>query len=101
VFENKVLRRIVGPKRDVLIKSRRMRWTGHVAQTREKRNVYSILVEKPEVKRPLGRPRLRWVINIKMDVRERGWGGFDCIDLAQDRGQRRALVNIVMNVWLP
>jgi hypothetical protein len=54
-------------------------------------------VRKPEGKRPLGRPRKRWVDNIKMDLREIGWGGMDWIDLTQDRDQRRFLVNTVMN----
>jgi hypothetical protein len=67
----------------------------------EKRNVYRILVEKPETKRPLGRPRYSWVHNIKMDLKERGWGGVDWIDLAQDRDQWRALVNTVMNLPVP
>jgi hypothetical protein len=62
----------------------------------EKRNVSRILVGKPEGKRPLGRPRRRWVDNIKMGLREIGWDGMDCIDLAQDRDQWRALVNTVM-----
>jgi hypothetical protein len=60
-----------------------------------------ILVGKPEGKRPLGRPRHRWVDSIKMDVREIGWGGMDWIDLAQDRDKWRALVNMVMNLWVP
>jgi hypothetical protein len=59
-------------------KSRRMRWARHVARTWEKRNAYRILAGKPEGKRPLGRPRLRWEDNIKMDLREIGWGGMDC-----------------------
>jgi hypothetical protein len=67
----------------------------------EKRNAYRILVGKPEGKRPLGRPRCRWVYNIKMDLREIGWNGMDWIDLAQDRDQWRALVNVVMNLWVP
>jgi hypothetical protein len=58
-----------------VIKSRVMRWGGHVARMREKRNVYRILVGKPEGKSPLGRPRHRWVDNIKMDLREIGWDG--------------------------
>jgi hypothetical protein len=58
-------------------------------------------VGKPEGKRPLGRPRCRWEDNIKMDLRETGWGGMDWIDLAEDRGQWRALVNIAMNLWVP
>jgi hypothetical protein len=91
VFENRVLRRIFGPKRDVvtgdwrklhkeelhnlysspnrMIKSRRMRWAGHVARMGEKRNAYRILVGKPEGKRQLGRPKRRWVDNIKIDLR--------------------------------
>jgi hypothetical protein len=60
-----------------------------------------ILVGKPEGKRPLGRPRRRWVDNIKMDLREIGWDGMDAIDLAQDRDQWRALVNTVMNLRVP
>jgi hypothetical protein len=68
---------------------------------REKRNAYRILVGKPEGKRPLGRPRRRWVNNIKMDLREIGWGGVDWNDLAQDRDQWRALVNMVMNLRVP
>jgi hypothetical protein len=67
----------------------------------EKMNAYRILVGKPEVKRPLGRPRCRWEDNIKMDLREIGWGGMDWIDIAQDRDQWRALVNTVMNLWVP
>jgi hypothetical protein len=63
---------------------------------REKRNAYGILVEKPEGKRPLRSPRRRWVDNIKTDLREIGWDGMDCSDLAQDRDQWRALVNTVM-----
>jgi hypothetical protein len=83
VFENRVLRRIFGQKIDEelqnlysspsiirMIKSRRMRWARHVARMWEKRTAYRILVGKPEGKRPLGRPRYRWVENIKMDVRE-------------------------------
>jgi hypothetical protein len=122
LFENKVLRRIFGPKRDEviggwrklhdeelhnlycllsiirIIKSRRMRWAGRVARIREKRNVYRILVGKPEGKRPLGRPRCRWEDNIKINFREIGWGGMDWIDLAQDMDKWRALVNIVMHL---
>jgi hypothetical protein len=58
-------------------------------------------VGKPEGKRPLGRPRCRWVDNVKMDLRETEWGGLDWIDLAQDRDQWRALVNTVMKLWVP
>jgi hypothetical protein len=64
----------------------------------EKRNAYRILVGKPEVKIPLGRPRCRWGDNIKMDLREVGWGVMDWMDLAQDRDHWRALVNTVMNL---
>jgi hypothetical protein len=83
-----------------MFKSRRMRWAGHVARM-EKRTAYRILVEKPEGKRPLGRPRRRWVEDIKMDLREIGWDSMDCIDLAQDRDQWRALLNTVMNLRVP
>jgi hypothetical protein len=109
VFENRVLRRIFGPKRDEvtggwkklhneelhnlysspsiirMIKSRRMRWAGQVARM-GKRNAYRILVGMPEGKRPLGRLRCRWVDNIKMDLREIGWDGMNRIDLAQNSG---------------
>jgi hypothetical protein len=119
----RVLRRIFGPKRDEvtggwrklhneelhnlysspsiirIIKSRRMRWAVHVARMGEKRNAYRMLVGKPEGKRPLGRPRRRWVDNIKIDLRDRmGWCGLDWIDMAQDRDQWRALVNTVLNL---
>jgi hypothetical protein len=67
----------------------------------EKRNACRILVGKPEGKRPLGRPRRRWVDNIKMDLREIGWDGVDWIDMAQDRDQWRALVNTVLNLRVP
>jgi hypothetical protein len=111
VFENKVLRRIFGPKRDDvmgewrklhnkelrdlyfppsiirIIKSMRMRWSGHVARMGEKRNAYKLLVGKPEGKRPLGRPRHRWVDNIRMHLGEVGWGDVDWIVLAQDRNR--------------
>jgi hypothetical protein len=66
-----------------------------------KRNAYRILVGKPERKRSLGRPRRRWVDNIKIDLRGTGWGGMNWIDLAQDRDQWRALVNTVMNLRVP
>jgi hypothetical protein len=85
-----------------MIKSRRMRWTGHVARMGEKRNACRILVVKPEGNRPLGRPRSGWLDNIKMDLREIGWDGMDWIeDLAQDIDQWRALVNMVMNLRVP
>jgi hypothetical protein len=67
----------------------------------EKMNAYRILVGKPEGKRPLERPRRRWVDNIKMDLREIGWEGMDWIDLAQDSDQWRALVNTAMNLRVP
>jgi hypothetical protein len=70
------------PSVNRIIKLRRMRWAGHVAQIGEKRNVYRILVGKPERKRPLGRPRYRWVYNIKVDLGEIGWGSVDWIGLA-------------------
>jgi hypothetical protein len=84
-----------------MIKSRRMRLVGHVARMWEKRNAYRILVGKPERKRPLGRRRCRWVNYIEMDLREIGWDSLDWIDVAQDRDQRKALVNAVMNLRVP
>jgi hypothetical protein len=85
-----------------MIKSRRIRWAGYAARMRLKRNAYRILVEKPEGKRPLGKPRHRWVVCIKMDLTERyDGGGMDWIDLAQDRDQWRALVNTVINLRVP
>jgi len=125
VFENRVLRRIFGPKRDEVtgewrkihneklnnlysspnivwvIKSRRMRWAGHVARMGEGRGVYRVLVEKPEGSRPLGRPRSRWEDNITMDFQEMGCGGVDWMKLAQDRDRWRALVSAVMNLRVP
>jgi len=109
VFENRVLRRIFGPKRDEVIedwrklhneelndmhsspnifrviKSRRMRWARHVACMGEGRGVHRVLVGKPEGKRPLGRPRRRWKNSIKMDLQEVGGGCWDWMELAQDR----------------
>jgi hypothetical protein len=76
-------------------------WTGHAARIGEKWNVYRLLLGKPEGKRPLQRPRRRWLDNIKMDFVEVGWGDVDWIDLAQDRDRWRALVNAVMNLWVP
>jgi hypothetical protein len=67
----------------------------------EKRNAYRILAGKPEGKRPLGKPRRRWNDNIKMDVREIGWGGMDWVHMAQDRDHWRAFVNTVMNLRVP
>jgi hypothetical protein len=78
-----------------------MRWAGYVARMGATRNAYRILVGKPEGKRPLGRPRRRWVNNIKMDLREIGWDGMDWIDPAQDRDQWWALVNTGMNLRVP
>jgi hypothetical protein len=124
VFENRVLRRIFGPKRDEvtgewrklhnkelhdlycspsiirIIKSRRMRWAGDVARMGEKRNAYRLLVGKPEGKTP-GRPRSRWVDNIRMDLGEVGWGDVDWISLVEDRNRWRAVVNSVLNLRVP
>jgi hypothetical protein len=80
-----------------MIKSRRMRWEGHVARMGERINAYRLLVGK----RPLGRPRRRWVDNIKMDLLKLGWGVVDWIGLAQERGKWRALVNAIMNIRVP
>jgi hypothetical protein len=124
VLENRVLRKIFGPKRDEvtewrklhneelrdlcsspsiirIIKLRRMRWADHVARMGDKRNAYRLLVGKPEKKRPLGRPRHRWVDNIWMDLGEVGWGDVDWIGLAQDRKRWRAVVNSVLNLRVP
>jgi hypothetical protein len=121
MYENRVLRRIFGPKRDEvkgelrklhneelrdlysirIIKSMRMRWAGHVARMREKRNAYRLLVGKPEGKRPLGRPRRRWVDNVKQDPWVLGWGDVDWIGLAQDRDKWKAVVIAVMNLVVP
>ena len=78
-----------------------MRWTRHVARTGEGRDVYRVLVGKPEGKRPLGRPRRRWENNIKIDLQEVGWGAMDWIELAQDRDRWWTLVNAVINLWVP
>ncbi|KAJ4431503.1 hypothetical protein ANN_20101 [Periplaneta americana] len=122
LFENKVLRKIFGAKRDEVtgewrklhnielhtlyysseiirnIKSRRLRWAGHVACMGESRNAYRVLVGRPEGKRPLGRPRRRWEDNIKMDLRELGYDDRDWINVAQDRDQWRAYVRAAMNL---
>jgi hypothetical protein len=74
---------------------------GECSRHGERRNAFKILVGKPEGKRPLGRLRRRWEDNIEVDLREIGWGGMDWIDLPQDRDQRRALVNTVMNLRVP
>jgi len=84
-----------------VIKSRRMRWAGHVARMGEERGAYSVLVGKPEGKKPLGRPRRRWVYNIRMDLQEAGCGYVDWIGLAQDRDMWRTLVSAVMNLRAP
>jgi hypothetical protein len=84
-----------------IIKSRRMRWAGHVTRMWAKRNVYRLLVGKPEGNKPLGRPRRRWVDGIKTDLVEIGWGDVDWIGLDQDRYRWRALVNAVMNLRVP
>ena len=84
-----------------VIKSRRVRWAGHVARMGERRDVYRVLVRKPEVKRPLGKPRRSWEDNIKMDLEEVGCGDVDWIELAQDKDRWRALVNAVMNLRVP
>jgi hypothetical protein len=83
-----------------IIKSRRMRREGHVARMGAKRNVYRLLVGKPEGKRPLGRTRRRWVDNITMDLRELGCGDVDWLGLAKDRNRWRALVKSVLNLWV-
>ena len=84
-----------------VIKSRRLRWAGHVASMGEGRGVYRVLVGKLEGKRPLGRPRYRWEYNIKMDLQEFGGGCGDWMELAQDRDRWRALVSTVMNFRVP
>ena len=84
-----------------VIKSRRMRWAGHVARMGEERGEYRVLVGKPEGKRPLGRPRRRWVDNIRMDLQEVGCGYVDWIGLAQDRDRWRTLVSAVMILRVP
>jgi len=120
VFENRVLRKIFGPRRDEVtgewgrlhneelndlysspnivqvIKSRRMRWAGHVARMCEERGVYRVLVGKPEGRRPLGRPRRRWADNIRIDLQEMRCGYMDWIGLAQDRDLWRRLVSAVL-----
>jgi hypothetical protein len=83
-----------------VIKSRRMRWAGHVARMEEGRGVYGILVGNPEGKRSLGRPRRRWEYNFKLDLRETGVDGANWIRLAQDRIQWRTFMNTVMNLWV-
>jgi hypothetical protein len=124
VFENRVLRKIFALKSEEdgswrklhndelhdlyfslnivrVIKSRRMRWVGHVARMGEGRGVYRVLTGKPKGKRPLGRPRRRWEDNIKLDIREIVIYEANWIQLAQDRVQWRAFVNTVMNLRVP
>ena len=125
VFENRVLRRVFGPKRDVVtgewrklhneelsdlyslpnivrvVKWRRMRWAGHMVRMGEGRGVHRFLIGKPEGKRPLGRPRRRWEDNIKMDLQEVGGSCGDWRELAQDRDRWRALVGTVRNLRVP
>jgi hypothetical protein len=85
----------------IIIMLRRMRWAGHVARMGEKRNAYRLLVGKPEGRRPLGRPRRRWLDNIRMELGEVGWGDVDWVGVAQDRNRWRALVNSVLNLLVP
>jgi hypothetical protein len=84
-----------------VIKSRRMRWEGHLALMVERRNEYRLLVGKPEGKRLLGRPRRSWVDNIRMNLVEVGWGDVGWIGLVQDRDRWRVLVNSVLNLRVP
>ena len=84
-----------------VIKSRRMRWAGHVARMGEERGVCRVLLGKPEGSRPLGRPKRRWVGNIRVDLQEVGCGYMDWIGLAQDRDRWWTLVSVVMNLRVP
>ena len=84
-----------------VIKSRIMSWAGHVARMGEERGVYRVLVGKPEGRKPMGRPRLGWVDNIRMELQEVGCGYMDWIELSQDRDRWRALVSAVMNLRVP
>jgi hypothetical protein len=84
-----------------IIKERRIRWAGNVARIVEKRNVYRLLVGKPEGRRPEGRPTRRWLDNIRLDLLELGWGDVDWIGLVQDRNRWRALRNSVLNLRVP
>jgi hypothetical protein len=83
------------------MKARRMRLAGYVARKGEKKNVYRLLVGKPDGRRPLGKPRRRWLDNIRMDLVEVGWGDVDWIGLVQDRNRWRTLVNSVLNLLVP
>ena len=84
-----------------VIKSRRMKWTGHVVRMGEEMGVYRVLVRKPEGRRPLGRPGRRWVDNIRTDLHEVGCGYMNWIGVAQDRDRWRTFVNAVMNLRVP
>ena len=84
-----------------VIKSRRMRWSRHVARMGKRRGIYRVLVGKPEEKRPLGRPRCRWKDNIKMDLQEVECGSTDWIELSQNRDRWQAFVNVIMNLQVP
>jgi len=125
LFENRVPRRIFGPRRDEVtgdlrklhneelsdlyssrnivwvMKPRRMRWAGYVARMDERSGIHRGLVGKPEGKTPLGRPSRRWEDNIKIDLQEVGCGGMDWIELAENRDRWPALVNAVMNLRVP
>jgi hypothetical protein len=85
----------------IMIKPRRMRWAGHAACMGEKRNAYRLLVGKPEGKKPLRRPRRKWVDTIKMDLGAVEWGDVDWIGLAKDRNRWRSLLNLVLNLRVP
>jgi len=89
------------PNNLLVIESRRMRWVGHVARMSEERGVYRVLVGKPEGRRLLGRPRRRWVDNIRMDLQEVRCGYLDWIGVVQDRDRWRTLVSAVMNLGVP
>jgi hypothetical protein len=84
-----------------MMKSRKVRLAGHVARMGEKRNAYRLFVGNSEGRRPLGRPRRRWLDNIRMDLVEMGWGDVDWIGLDQDRDRWRALVNSILNLRVP
>ena len=84
-----------------MIKSRRLRWAGHVARKEKGRSAFKILIGKPTSKRPLGRPRRRWVDNIIMYFKEIGINTRNWVDSAQNRDYWRALVNVLLNFWVP
>ena len=83
------------------LKSTRLRWAGHLARMEQSRNVYKVLVGKPEGKRHLGKSRLRWEDNIKIDLREVGCDAGNWIDLVKDRNQWRTYVRAIMNLRVP